>query len=90
MLATRRWPEAGARGAKRPRPAKSPPPGRLNSTGEELQRAQEMYQKIVRMYPLRKLGSPEDLGNMIAFLASEKANHITGQTVSVNGGYCMP
>ena len=58
--------------------------------GEELQRAQETMQKILRFYPLRKLGTPEDVANMVVFLASERANHITGQTVSVNGGYAMP
>ena len=52
---------------------------------------QEQYKKILRLYPLRKEGTPEDLANMIVFLASDlRAGHITGQTVSVNGGYCMP
>lgn len=36
--------------------------------------------------PLLRLGSPEEVGRMIAFLASENASFITGQVVSVNGG----
>ncbi|MFQ5925202.1 MAG: SDR family oxidoreductase, partial [Dehalococcoidia bacterium] len=32
---------------------------------------------------------PQDVANMVVFLASDRANHITGQTVSVNGGYAM-
>lgn len=50
---------------------------------------QDRMQKIVKQYPLRKLGVPQDLANMVVFLASDRANHITGQTISVNGGYCM-
>lgn len=50
---------------------------------------QDTMQKIVRLYPLRKLGTPQDVANMVVFLASDRANHITGQTISVNGGYAM-
>lgn len=50
---------------------------------------QDRMQKIVRQYPLRKLGTPQDVANMVVFLASDRANHITGQTISVNGGYAM-
>jgi 2-hydroxycyclohexanecarboxyl-CoA dehydrogenase len=51
---------------------------------------EEQMKKAVRLYPMRKLGKPEDLANMIVFLASDfRAGHVTGQTISVNGGYCM-
>lgn len=36
--------------------------------------------------PLLRIGRPEDVGRMIAFLCSEEASFITGQVVSVNGG----
>lgn len=36
--------------------------------------------------PLKKLGSPEDIANTAAFLASDMANYITGQVISVDGG----
>ncbi len=39
--------------------------------------------------PLKRLGQPEDLAGMVAFLASDDANFITGQTVSVSGGLTM-
>jgi len=45
--------------------------------------------KIVRNYPLRRIGEPEDVAPMVAFLASDAAAWITGQTISVNGGFCM-
>jgi len=51
---------------------------------------EDQMKKILRLYPLRKFGKPEDAANMIIFLASDlRAGHITGQTISVNGGYCM-
>jgi 3-oxoacyl-[acyl-carrier protein] reductase len=36
--------------------------------------------------PMRRMGVPEDIGTAVAFLASEEANFITGQKLSVNGG----
>jgi NAD(P)-dependent dehydrogenase (short-subunit alcohol dehydrogenase family) len=49
--------------------------------------------QIMRGYPLAKglnrLGLPSDIANAVAFLASERAEWITGQVLSVNGGYSM-
>jgi 2-hydroxycyclohexanecarboxyl-CoA dehydrogenase len=45
--------------------------------------------KIVRNYPLRRIGAVDDVAPMIAFLASDAASWVTGQTISVNGGFCM-
>ncbi len=50
-------------------------------------------ERIMRQYPLAKglnrLGQPSDIANAVAFLASERAEWITGQILSVNGGYSM-
>ena len=64
----------------------------LEASGDEeaIKRYRDQMQRIIRMYPVRKLGVPQDIANMVVFLASDRANHITGQTISVNGGYCMP
>jgi 2-hydroxycyclohexanecarboxyl-CoA dehydrogenase len=43
--------------------------------------------KIVRMYPLRRLGKPADVAPAVAFLASDAASWITGQVLSISGGY---
>jgi 2-hydroxycyclohexanecarboxyl-CoA dehydrogenase len=43
--------------------------------------------KIVRMYPLRRLGRPADVAPAVAFLASGAAEWITGQVLSISGGY---
>jgi len=53
-------------------------------------RSGKSVEEIVRLreatIPLGRFGDPEDLGNMIAFLASERARYVTGVTVQVDGG----
>ena len=49
----------------------------------------EMQEKIAKNYPLRRLGKGQDIANAVAFLASDAASFITGQTLSVSGGYSM-
>ena len=44
---------------------------------------------LTKAIPLRRLGQPSDLANAVAFLASDEAAFITGQTVSVSGGLTM-
>ncbi len=55
---------------------------------------QEQGERIMRQYPLAKglnrLGQPADIADAVAFLASQRAEWITGQVLSVNGGYSMP
>lgn len=46
-------------------------------------------EKIVKQYPLRRIGAPSDVAPTVAFLASDAAGWITGQVLSVNGGFCM-
>jgi NAD(P)-dependent dehydrogenase (short-subunit alcohol dehydrogenase family) len=43
--------------------------------------------KIMRMYPLRRLGTAADVAPAVAFLASNAASWITGQVLSISGGY---
>lgn len=56
---------------------------------EERQRIKKRDEAQLRLYPLGRLAEPQDVANMIVFLASECARHITGQVISVNGGYIM-
>jgi 2-hydroxycyclohexanecarboxyl-CoA dehydrogenase len=44
---------------------------------------------MMKAVPMRRLGRPEDIGPAVAFLASEQAGYITGQTLSVSGGLTM-
>ena len=46
--------------------------------------------KILALYPLRRLGRPDDVTPMVLLLASPLSSWTTGQVVSVNGGYAMP
>lgn len=44
---------------------------------------------IMNVIPLEKLGEPEDVANVVCFLASDDAKYITGQTIHVDGGMVM-
>lgn len=48
--------------------------------------SQEDLSELERETPLNRLGTPEDVANAVRFLASERADYITGQVLSVNGG----
>lgn len=41
---------------------------------------------IAQMVPMKRAGRPEDVANLVGFLASDQAAYITGQIISVNGG----
>ena len=45
--------------------------------------------KMLEAIPLAKLGTPQDVANVCLFLASEEANYITGQVITVDGGMVM-
>jgi len=47
------------------------------------------YDKIVRQYPLGRIGEASDIAPAITFIASDSASWITGQILSINGGYAM-
>lgn len=47
----------------------------------------EILERAARLYPLGRLGEPSDIAAMIVFLASEQASWVTGQAVSVSGGF---
>ena len=44
---------------------------------------------MTKAVPFRRLGKPEDIAGAVAFLASDEASFITGQTLSVSGGLTM-
>ena len=58
-------------------------PGRPDWTPEKIEEVAKQF------YPIRRLGKAQDVANAIVFLASDAASFITGQTLSVSGGYSM-
>lgn len=50
---------------------------------------EDIKSQMLSQIPLAKFGNPEDIAKAVAFLASEDANYITGQTIHVNGGMYM-
>jgi 2-hydroxycyclohexanecarboxyl-CoA dehydrogenase len=51
--------------------------------------AGKLIESLTRAVPMKRLGEPEDIAAAVAFLASERAGFITGQTLSVSGGLTM-
>ena len=49
----------------------------------------KLHASLARAIPLKRLGQPEDVAALVAFLASDAASYITGQTISVSGGLTM-
>jgi 3-oxoacyl-[acyl-carrier protein] reductase len=50
---------------------------------------EEQKNRILSGIPMAKMGKSRDVANAVAFLATEEANYITGQTIHVNGGMLM-
>ena len=50
---------------------------------------EEFKQNAVKMIPLGRVGTPDDVAHAVRFLASEEASYITGHVLNVNGGMLM-
>jgi 3-oxoacyl-[acyl-carrier protein] reductase len=50
---------------------------------------EELKQTAIKNIPLGRIGTPEDVANSVAFLASDEAAYITGHVLNVNGGMLM-
>lgn len=53
---------------------------------ERVDKEPAIFERLVRWYPLRRVGEPEDVANAAAFLASDDAAWITGEVLRVDGG----
>src|SRR5437667_12521509 len=51
--------------------------------------SEELKQTALKMIPLGRVGTPDDVANAVAFLASDEASYITGHVLNVNGGMLM-
>jgi len=66
-------------------------PGAVNTTmltgaTTSPQHAAALLNKFKEMSPLKLVGTPEDIANLVSFLASKESQFITGQSISINGG----
>ncbi len=69
-----------------PGPTNTPAMDAFVGTGEE---GQKIRDAMVRGVPLGRIGEPDDYPGLVAFLASDDASFMTGQTISVSGGLTM-
>lgn len=63
--------------------------GLIETTHSNREWLEKNRERIVRQYPLGRIGKPDDIAPMVAFMASSGARWITGQVLSINGGYSM-
>ena len=61
----------------------------LRKFAEDAGDAEKVIGGMTRAVPMKRLGTPDDIGPAVAFLASDGAGFITGQTLSVSGGLTM-
>ncbi|EOU1109963.1 TPA: 3-oxoacyl-[acyl-carrier-protein] reductase [Clostridium perfringens] len=63
-------------------------PGFIN-TDMTASLSEKVKEEASKNIPLKRLGNPEDVANLVGFLASDAANYITGQVINVDGGMVM-
>ena len=52
--------------------------------------SEELKGEMLKQIPLARFGEPDDVARVVAFLASDAAGYMTGQTLHVDGGMVMP
>jgi len=64
-------------------------PGVIDTPFHEVFSTPEMIRTFVSTIPLGRVGTPAECANVIAFLASDAASYVVGETIEVNGGQLM-
>ena len=65
-------------------------PGAFPTDAEKIHPDQEGYNRaILEAQSIKRRGTPEDVGNLVTFLASDAASFITGQLIQIDGGWVM-
>jgi 3-oxoacyl-[acyl-carrier protein] reductase len=64
-------------------------PGVIDTPFHEVFSTPEMMASFVKSIPMGRAGKPEECASVIAFLASNAASYITGETIEINGGQLM-
>ncbi|OPH47810.1 3-oxoacyl-ACP reductase [Paenibacillus ferrarius] len=61
-----------------------------NTMTEQIQTSPEYIETMLPAIPLKRFGTPEEMGHAAAFLASKEAGFITGQAIIIDGGQSLP
>ncbi|MDQ3568711.1 MAG: SDR family oxidoreductase [Actinomycetota bacterium] len=65
-------------------------PGAFPTDAERIHPNPDEYSRwVLEQQSVKRRGTPEDIGNLVAFLASDNASFITGQTIGIDGGWMM-
>jgi 3-oxoacyl-[acyl-carrier protein] reductase len=65
-------------------------PGAFPTDAEKIHPDQEVYNRaILEAQSIKRRGTPQDVGNLVTFLASDAASFITGQLIQIDGGWMM-
>jgi len=63
-------------------------PGAIETPGTKAL-GEEVLRQVEQTVPLKRIGQPQDIANLVVFLASEDASYITGQLIIADGGYVI-
>jgi NAD(P)-dependent dehydrogenase (short-subunit alcohol dehydrogenase family) len=65
-------------------------PGAFPTDAEKIHPDPEGYnQWVLDQQSLKRRGTPQDIGNLVVFLASDASSFVTGQTIVIDGGWAM-
>ncbi len=56
---------------------------------ENLMNNKDYYDKVIERTPMKRIGKPEEVASLAAYLCMDKASYITGQTIAVDGGFMV-
>jgi glucose 1-dehydrogenase len=64
-------------------------PGWIDTPGQHSKFSDEQLQRGSQRIPCGRLGTPDDIGKVVAFLSSDEADYVTGATLRVDGGFVL-